>query len=252
MLLSIAGSDNTGGAGIQADIRAAAALGAYAMTAVTAVTVQGLNGVVSMQSTANTGAQIAESLVIGADAVKIGLVTSASQAQEIARNLAKLPKSVPVVVDTIMNPTSGLGFSASSTEFIEKMKPLLKIATLATPNHHEFKTLYPHEALTEDVLEGFCSHFNVQAVVVTGVEEEGILKEILYSDGETIEIPHPIVDTPNTHGTGCALSSAIAVFLAKGESKAEAVRKSVEWLVEMLERNATCKFASGWRGPACF
>jgi len=252
VLLSIAGSDNTGGAGIQADIRTADAFGAYAMTAVTAVTVQGLKGVVSMEATANLGAQIAESLAIGVKAVKIGLVSSASQARIIAESLKPLPESVPIVVDTIMNPTAGTDFSATSAEFIEKMKPLLRIATVATPNLHEFEVLFPHKTLTKDVLEDFCSRYHTQAVVVTGVKDGTGLKEVLYADGEVSEFPHPIVDTPNTHGTGCTLSSAIAVHLAAGETKKDAVGKSVSWLLNVLMRNADYKFASGWHGPAYF
>ena len=253
VILSIAGSDNTSGAGIQADIRAAAAAGAYAMTAVTAVTVQGLGGVVAVEPVANVGAQIDEALRIGVDAVKIGLVASAEQAREIASQLESLPAGTPVVVDTIMNPTAGRGFSASADDFIAKMEPLLRIATMSTPNLDEFSALFPHEGQLTSAMAGFCRRFGSRSVLVTGVETgPDELTEVFYRDGAVRRVPHPTVDTPNTHGTGCSLSSAIAARLAQGCEPGDAVYDAVEWLMGALESGAGVRFASGWHGAANF
>ncbi len=254
VILSIAGSDNTSGAGIQADIRAAAAAGAYAMTAVTAVTVQGLGGVVAVEPTANVGAQIDEALRIGVDAVKIGLVASAGQAREIASRLESLPEGTPIVVDTIMNPTAGRGFAASADDFAAKMEPLLRIATVATPNHSEFRALYPYEKGLSTAMDGFCRRYGSRAVAVTGVEigPDELMDVLHYDGGKVRRIPHCIVDTPNTHGTGCSLSAAIAARMAQGRPAADAFEDAVDWLCEALERGADVRFASGWRGAANF
>ena len=216
-ILSIAGSDSSGGAGIQADIKTITVLGGYAMTAVTAITAQNTLGVTMVEalSPAMVGAQIDTCVSdIGIDAVKIGMLGSPQIAAVVADRLEAL--GVPVVFDPVMIATSGAALADAAT--IAEFERLMQLATLTTPNVPELEALGGHEAMAARGV----------AYLAKGGDAEGDrVEDELCLPGEA---PHVMaaarIHTRHTHGTGCTLSSAIATYLGKGLPLAEAVDRA--------------------------
>jgi hydroxymethylpyrimidine/phosphomethylpyrimidine kinase len=216
-ILTIAGSDSSGGAGIQADIKTITVLGGYAMSAVTAITAQNTLGVtmVEVLSPTMVAAQIDACIGdIGVDAVKIGMLGSPMIAAVVAQRLEGL--QVPVVFDPVMIATSGAALADAET--IAAFERLMRRATLTTPNVPELEALGGHEAM---VARGV-------AYLAKGGDAEGErVDDILMLPGEE---PHVMsgsrIHTRHTHGTGCTLSSAIATHLGRGLALPEAVDRA--------------------------
>lgn len=217
-VLSIAGSDSSGGAGIQADIKTITVLGGYAMTAITAVTAQNSCGVTRVQALAPdlVAAQIDACLTdIGADAVKIGMLGSPEIAGVVAERLERLGE-VPIVFDPVMIATSGAALADAAT--IAAFERLMALATLTTPNVPELEALGGHAGMA-------ARHISYLA---KGGDAEGErVEDVLCQPGA---LPHVMagtrIHTPHTHGTGCTLSSAIATYLGRGLPLAEAVDRA--------------------------
>lgn len=216
-ILSIAGSDSSGGAGIQADIKTITMLGGFAMTAITAVTAQNTLGVSMIEalSPEMVGAQIDACVSdIGVDAVKIGMLGSAVIANLVADRLESLP--VPVVFDPVMIATSGAVLADAET--IAAFERLMQIAALTTPNVPELEALGGHEGMTAR---------RVTYLAKGGDAEGERVDDVLVVPGEE---PHAMsaarIHTRHTHGTGCTLSSAIATYLGKGMLLAESVDRA--------------------------
>jgi hydroxymethylpyrimidine/phosphomethylpyrimidine kinase len=213
-VLAIAGSDSSGGAGIQADIKTITMLGGYAMTAITAVTAQNSVGVqaVEVLSPALVGAQIDACLSdIGADAVKIGLLGSSQVASVVADRLQSL--AVPIVFDPVMVATSGATLADSPT--IAAFERLMQLATVTTPNVAELAALGgPQSMDTRHV-----------AYLAKGGDSEAVdVEDRLCSPGTEDRVwRDPRIETRHTHGTGCTLSSAIATMLGRGLPVEEAI-----------------------------
>jgi hydroxymethylpyrimidine/phosphomethylpyrimidine kinase len=230
-LLTVAGSDSGGGAGIQADLKTFAALGAYGMVAVTAVTAQTTDAVHAVHEVpaALVRRQIETAFGdIGVDAVKTGMLGSAETVVAIAEALAGT--GVPLVVDPVLaasNDTRLLPL-ASERPLVERLFPL---ATVVTPNRTEAR------ALTGMDLEGGALAEAVQALgsavaVVTGGAEDGI---DWYCDGERTEpIAGPLAHGTATHGTGCTHAAALAVFLVRGHLPLEAARLARELVAQAI------------------
>jgi hydroxymethylpyrimidine/phosphomethylpyrimidine kinase len=220
-ILAIAGSDSSGGAGIQADIKTITMLGGYAMTAITAVTAQNTAGVsaVEVLSAEMVTAQIAACLNdIGVDAVKIGMLGSPAIAHVVADRLEAL--AVPIVFDPVMIATSGAALADAGT--IAAFERLMQIATLTTPNVAELEALGGHEGMAARGI----------AYLAKGGDSEGeLVVDVLVVPGED---PHVMaatrIHTRHTHGTGCTLSSAIATYLAMGLSLPEAVDRARQYV----------------------
>ena len=216
-ILSIAGSDSSGGAGIQADIKTITMLGGYAMTAITAVTAQNSVGVsaVRVLSPELVAAQIDACLAdIGVEAIKIGMLGSPEIAEVVADRLAGL--RVPVVFDPVMIATSGAALADAAT--IAGFERLMRLATLTTPNLAELEALGGHEGMAERGV----------AYLAKGGDAPGDrIEDLLMIPGET---PHSFaaqrIATRHTHGTGCTLSSAIATYLGRGIPVPEAVDRA--------------------------
>lgn len=216
-VLSIAGSDSSGGAGIQADIKTITMLGGYAMTAITAITAQNTLGVSAAQvlPTDLVIAQVDACLSdIGADAIKIGMLGSAAIADALADRLTGI--AIPVVFDPVMIATSGAALADAAT--ITAFERLMQIATLTTPNVAELAALGAHEGMAARRI----------AYLAKGGDAEGErVEDVLTLPGQP---PHVMagtrIHTRHTHGTGCTLSSAIATYLAKGLPLAEAVDRA--------------------------
>ena len=216
-ILSIAGSDSSGGAGIQADIKTITMLGGYAMTAITAITAQNSLGVTAVQAlSADMVAAQVDACVsdIGVDAVKIGMLGSPEIAAVVADRLEAL--AVPVVFDPVMIATSGAALADAET--IAGFERLMRLAAVTTPNVPELEALGGHEGMAARRI----------AYLAKGGDAEGErVEDVLCLPGQ----PHHVmagtrIHTRHTHGTGCTLSSAIATYLGKGLPLPEAVDRA--------------------------
>jgi hydroxymethylpyrimidine/phosphomethylpyrimidine kinase len=236
-ILSIAGSDSSGGAGIQADIKTITMLGGYAMTAITAVTAQNTLGVTAVEVLASelVAAQIdACASDIGVDAIKIGMLGSPDIAHAVADRLESL--HVPVVFDPVMVATSGSVLADGAT--ITAFERLMRLALLTTPNVAELAALGGDRAM---VARGI-------AYLAKGGDAQGdMLEDRLYRPAsEPVVWRSPRIATRHTHGTGCTLSSAIATYLGMGLALPDAIGKARSFVRAALE--AAPGFGAG-HGP---
>ena len=228
--LTIAGSDSSGGAGIQADLKTFSALGVYGASAITALTAQNTRGVhdvmaVPPEFVLAQMRSVATDLEVGA--IKIGMLATAEIIEAVATGLDDFP-DVPVVLDPVMVATSGDLLLDQDAVGVLRDK-LLPRATIVTPNLAEGAALLdePHES-REQMLEGRAERLlalGTGAVLLTGGESIAETALDLFADEDGIQrLEAPRHQTVNTHGTGCTLSSAIAAELAKGESLMKAVK----------------------------
>lgn len=250
-VLSVAGSDSSGGAGIQADIKTISALGCYAMTAITAITVQNTLGVSAIQGidTPIVEGQIEAVFTdMAPAAVKTGMLYSEATVLAVARELRRFG-AANVVVDPVMVSTSGSLLIAP--EAIEAMKAeLFPLATLITPNRAEAE----HITGTADVAEQarMFAEAGCRNVLLKGgdTDRTDVKTDYLMLDGspELIELRADAVNTRNTHGTGCTLSSAIASYLAMGMDLEQACTRAKLYITRALTAGATVWSGHG-HGP---
>ncbi|MBO5259982.1 MAG: bifunctional hydroxymethylpyrimidine kinase/phosphomethylpyrimidine kinase [Agathobacter sp.] len=232
--LSIAGSDSSGGAGIQADIKTMTMNGVFAMSAVTALTAQNTTGVRAiMESTPEFLKQQIDAVFedIYPDAVKIGMVSSTELITVIAERL-RFYEAKNIVVDPVMVATSGS--SLMKTDAVDTLiRELLPLASLVTPNIPEAEVLSGMSIHnTEDMIavaEKISNTYGC-AVLLKGGHSINDANDLLFAKGEYYWFEGKRIDNPNTHGTGCTLSSAIAANLAKGCDLAESVKKAKEYI----------------------
>ena len=220
-ILTIAGSDSSGGAGIQADIKTITMLGGYAMTAITAVTAQNTTGVTAVEalSPAIVGAQIDACLSdIGADAVKIGMLGSPEIAHVVADRLEGL--AAPIVFDPVMVATSGAVLADEAT--VAGFERLMRLATLTTPNVPELRALGGPDGMAA----------RGAPYLAKGGDAEGPeVEDRLACPGSADRVwRSPRIETRHTHGTGCTLSSAIATLLGRGLPLEQAVAEAREFV----------------------
>ena len=232
--LSIAGSDSSGGAGIQADIKTMSAHGVFAMTAVTALTAQNTTGVTDIldSTPAILSAQLdAVFTDIFPDAVKIGMVSSAELIFVIAQKLRQY-NARHIVVDPVMVATSGSRLLREDA--VEALKTeLLPLAEVATPNIPEAEILADMPIRTPADMENAARSISEKygcAVLCKGGHDLNDANDLLWRDGTGHWFTGRRIDNPNTHGTGCTLSSAIASNLAKGMALEDAVRRAKEYI----------------------
>ena len=253
-LLSIAGSDPSGGAGIQADLKTFSALGCYGMAAVTALTAQNTRGVTGVHVPppefldAQLDAVFAD---IRVDAVKIGMLATGDMVRAVARCLAAHP-GLPVVLDPVLVATSG--DSLGAPDVVDAMvSHLLPLATLVTPNLPEAARLAGVEVpRDEDAMLAAAlvmRQRGVKAVLVKGGHLGGGDAVDLLSEGGEVQVFRaPRIATRNTHGTGCTLSSAIACYLAKGLALADAVGAAKSYLSAAIAESASLDVGGGDAG----
>ncbi len=220
-ILIIAGSDSSGGAGIQADIKTVTMLGGYAMTAITAITAQNTMGVSAVHHipTDMVLAQIIACLSdIGADAIKIGMIGSAETAHAVANYLGEL--DIPIVFDPVMVATSGALLANEATK--AAFERLLSVASIATPNLPELEALGGREAILA---------FGCHAVIKGGHGDGPILIDELWSPaGKISSLEGKRIETRHTHGTGCTLASALACRLGQGYAAKDAFNDAVRFV----------------------
>lgn len=240
-VLTIAGSDSCGGAGIQADLKTFSALGAYGMSVITAVTAQNTTGVKSVRE---MDTDIIREQIdclfedIEIHGVKIGMVSSIEIIDTIAECLKK-NKASNIIVDTVMVSKSGCHLLRPESR-LELIKKLFPLALIVTPN------LYEAEVITGDKIETVeqmkqasikIHKLGASNVVIKGGHLTGDAIDVFY-DGEIFEyIKGKRIDTKNTHGTGCTFSSAITAYVAKGFSVLEAVKHAKEYINGAIENS---------------
>ncbi|MGO9906884.1 MAG: bifunctional hydroxymethylpyrimidine kinase/phosphomethylpyrimidine kinase [Solirubrobacteraceae bacterium] len=235
-VLSIAGSDSGGGAGIQADLKAFAACGVHGMTAITAITVQNTVGVTAVHPIPPDiiiGQVRAVATDIGLDAVKIGMLGDRPTIEAVARALAELPDDIPVVLDPVMVAESGAQLldPAAKATLTEVLFPR---ATVVTPNLPEARALLRANAggagADDDDVETLARQIHAlgpQVVVITGGHREEAI-DTFFDGRRLVEIPGERYDSGAAHGSGCTHSSVLAARLARGDDPLEAARTAKE------------------------
>lgn len=256
-VLTIAGSDSGGGAGIQADIKTISACQCYAASAITAVTVQNTLGV---QDIHPVPVPIIEQQVrcvlddIGADAIKVGMLHSDNVVRSVA-HLIDTYHARNVVVDPVMVSTSGHRLiDQSAVSVLQQL--LLPLARVVTPNIPEASLLLGQELSQQDQLPDAARQlgqaYQTSVLLKAGHLTADRLVDILY-DHEAqriVELPSVRVDTPNTHGTGCTLSSALASFLARGYQLQDAAAAAKQYINHAIIAGARYQIGHG-HGPVC-
>lgn len=231
-VLAIAGSDSSGGAGIQADIKTIAMLGGYAMTAITTVTAQNSVGV---QAIAPMSGDVVHTQIrsciddIGVDAIKIGMLHDVEIIEAVASALNSLG-DVPVILDPVMIATSGAALIDPAA--IDALQArLFPRATLITPNlpelGHLLKRNLTDSSQLAEAAEELACQTGAAVLAKGGHTSDRRIIDILYMPGDNaraVQFDHARIDTPHTHGTGCTLSSAIATLLGHGQPLEHAVR----------------------------
>lgn len=239
-ILSIAGSDSSGGAGIQADIKTITMLGGYAMTAITTVTAQNSVGVQAIAPMAGSvvASQIASCVEdIGVDAVKIGMLHDADVIAQVAGALDNV--DAPIVIDPVMVATSGAAL-IDPDAVVALRDTMFPLAALITPNLPELAHLLGRSlSNTDQMIEAAkeLSGITGTAVLAKGghTDDERVIDCLYEPQGRTVQFEHERIDTPHTHGTGCTLSSAIATLLGHGQSLEHSVRLARNFVLNAIK-----------------
>ena len=232
--LTIAGSDSSGGAGIQADIKTMTANGVFALCAVTALTAQNTTGVTDIfDSTPHFLAEQLDAVFtdIFPDAVKIGMVSSAELIETIAAKLKEYGAK-HIVVDPVMVATSGAKLLRDDavTALCEKLLPLAEVLTPNIPEAEILSGMTITDATGMEAAAKYISEKYGCAVLCKGGHKVNDADDLLWRNGFGKWFHGKRIDNPNTHGTGCTLSSAIASNLAKGYSLSESVARAKEYI----------------------
>ena len=232
--LSIAGSDCSGGAGIQADLKTMTMHGVYAMSAITALTAQNTTGVSGIVEVSPDFLRQQIDMIfcdIPPDAVKIGMVPSPQLVEVLADRLT-FWKAAPVVVDPVMVASSGASLMKATT-LGTLVNRLLPLATLATPNIPEAEALTGMTIHTKDQMIAAATAIHTQwgcAVLLKGGHSLHHADDLLLTDGAVQWLPGKRIHNPNTHGTGCTLSAAIVSNLAIGYDLSTSVRMAKDYI----------------------
>lgn len=239
-ILAIAGSDSSGGAGIQADIKTITMLGGYAMTAITAVTAQNTMGVQGVETLPEPFvlAQVESCLAdIGADTIKIGMLGSAAVAHALAQRLDSFAGGI--VFDPVMVASSGAALADDAT--IAGFAELMALATLVTPNLPELAALTNMPLGNVNEI-GAAAHILAArhdvSVLAKGGHGEGarVVDILVAPSGEAVVLDNARLPGGHTHGTGCTLSSAIATLLGHGQALPHAVRLARQFVRAAIEQ----------------
>jgi hydroxymethylpyrimidine/phosphomethylpyrimidine kinase len=238
--LIIAGSDPSGGAGVQADIKTVTALGGYAAAAITSLTIQNTRGVTGVHPV--DPAIIRDQIIavledIGADAIKIGMIGEAAAAVAIANVLVDLAPVTPIILDPVLAATSGDALADDALPFL-LLERLAPISALMTPNAIEAARLTGLSVSTTDDLvaagQALVQRGATAALVKGGHLGGAIVEDALVTlDGVRI-FKNPRLETTSTHGTGCTLASAVATGIAQGLPLAAAVKRGIDYVHEAI------------------
>lgn len=252
-ILTIAGSDSGGGAGIQADLKTIAALGCYGLSAITALTAQNTVGVKAIHAPEPEFLKAQLDAVmedIGADAVKIGMLHS-PQIVSVVADALKRYQPTHVVLDPVMVATSGDALITPQTQQ-DIVAQLFPLASVVTPNLDELSLLVGQPISRPHQFEGAAQKLTAmgaKAVLVKGGHlDQPNLVDMLFEQDAVTEIISPRIDTRNLHGTGCTLSSAIACFLAQGYPLKAAVKGAQDYVHQAIQAARDMHIGEG-HGP---
>ena len=247
--LTIAGSDSSGGAGIQADLKTFSALGVYGMSAIAALTsqnTQGVNGIVEVDPDFVSSQIRSVVLDIGVDAVKTGMLSNASVISRVSSDLKEL-KLEKVVVDPVMAAKSG--DSLLKADAIEALvSQLFPIVLIITPNLQEAEVLSGVRIECEEDMKRAAVKlrgFGPKYVIVKGGHLPGSPMDLLWDGRNFREYAGVRYQTPHTHGTGCTFASAIAAFLARGLSVEDAVGKAKTYVAGAIAKGLSLGLGQG-------
>ncbi len=238
-ILTIAGSDSSGGAGIQADLKTISALSGYGMSAITAVTAQNTRGVQAIHEIppALVGKQIDSVLSdIGADAVKTGMLGGPETVRIVAEKL-RAWQSHPLVVDPVLTAKDGAALIREDARQV-LLEELIPLATVVTPNIPEAEELTGLRISSVDEMKTAAESLHrlgSQYVVIKGGHASGDPIDLLFDGGVFYEFRARRLDTVDTHGTGCAFATAIAVGLAEGMPVYDAVERAKRFVFAAIE-----------------
>lgn len=240
--LTIAGSDSSGGAGIQADLKTFSANGIFGMSAITAVTAQNTMGVKESEDVSPQMIKMQIKAIfddIRVDAVKIGMVSKKESIDAIAQALSYAKKLPPVVLDPVMVSKNGFNLLSKDAEdsLVNRLFPL---SSLITPNIPEAEEILKMEITNLDQMKEAAKkliELGPKAVLVKGGHLDGEANDVLYDGSEFSVFKQNRIHTKNTHGTGCTLSSAIASNLAKGKSIADSVKEGKRYITLAIEHS---------------
>lgn len=256
VVLSIAGSDSSGGAGIQADIKTFAALGVYGATAITAITAQNTLGVHAQH--AIPPQMVHDQIVATMDdlapsVVKIGMLANVAIVDAVAEALSSY--STPIILDPVIVSTSGHRLLSAEAEK-SIIRRLLPMTELLTPNIPEMEALADMPIATLDEKMRAAEQlfrYGAKAILLKGGHEQGDAKcDILFTQTaagiQSTTFTSETIDTRNTHGTGCTLSSAIAAYVARGCNIEDAIFNAKEFVTEAIRHGADIRIGHGF-GP---
>ena len=256
VVLSVAGSDSSGGAGIQADLKTFAALGVYGATAITALTAQNTQGVNAQLAVPSemVHAQIVAVIEdLRPSCIKIGMLSNAEIVDSVVNSLGRY--SIPIILDPVIISTSSHSLLLSDAVEVLKLR-LLPMAMLVTPNIPEMIALTNMSVTTHEEKIKAAKHlfgYGVKAILLKGGHEDGDSKcDILFTKSD-LGVQYKIfsadtIATCNTHGTGCTLSSAIAAFIARGCGVEEAIAQAKRFVTEAIRNGADVAIGKGF-GP---
>ncbi|GJE16528.1 bifunctional hydroxymethylpyrimidine kinase/phosphomethylpyrimidine kinase [Methylobacterium marchantiae] len=254
--VTIAGSDSSGGAGIQADLKTFAALKVYGASVITALTAQNTLGVQGIHDVpADFIAAQIDSVFsdLAVKAVKIGMLSQPAVIEAVAAGLARHASRIPIVLDPVMVATSG--DRLISDEAVDALRRhLLPLADLVTPNLPEAATLLDAVVATSEnaaVVQGRkLLAMGARAVLIKGGHAEGneSVDHLMSADGTMRRFASPRIDTKSTHGTGCTLSSAVAAGLARGLSLIDAVAQAKRYVTASIAAAGSVSVGQG-NGP---
>lgn len=239
--LTIAGSDSSGGAGIQADLKTFSALGVFGMSVITAITAQNTCGVTAIRELDDEilKAQIDAIFTdITVDAVKIGMLSNIDIIKTVSNSL-QYYNYTKVVLDTVMISKSG-SYLLQKNAVVSLKELLLPKALVVTPNLHEATELVGFDVVNLKTMEQAAAviwKMGAKNVVVKGGHLMGDPCDILFDGDKMIYFKNKRIETKNTHGTGCTFSSAIAAEIAKGKCVVEAVEKAKEYITKAIEHS---------------
>ena len=256
IVLSIAGSDSSGGAGIQADLKTFSSLGVYGATAITAITAQNTQGVHSQlvippQMVYDQIVAVIEDL--HPSVIKIGMLSNAEIVRTVAEALSHY--SIPIILDPVIVSSSGHRLLSLEAQEVLKQK-LLPISTLITPNIPEMLALTSMSLTSFSDKEKAAHHlmdYGVNAILLKGGHEEGNTKtDILFTKStngiQSSTFSADTISTQNIHGTGCTLSSAITAFMARGLDMHQAISHAKDYITQAITAGANIKIGHGF-GP---
>ena len=256
IVLSIAGSDSSGGAGIQADLKTFSSLGVYGATAITAITAQNTQGVHSQF--ALPPQLVYDQIVAVIDDlrpsfIKIGMLANADIVLAVAEALSLY--SIPIILDPVIVSSSGHRLLSLEAQEVLKQK-LLPISTLITPNIPEMLALTSMSLTSFSDKEKAAQHlmdYGVNAILLKGGHEEGNTKtDILFTKSangiQSSTFSADTISTQNIHGTGCTLSSAITAFMARGLDMHQAISHAKDYITQAITAGANVKIGHGF-GP---